>query len=51
MKYYFEFKENNSSKFWEIQHMSKSNPKKVIVNYGKIGSDGISKEFVYYNNT
>ena len=49
---YFEFVDEakNSAKFWKITNVKSKNPKRVVVNYGKIGSDGITKEFIYHNN-
>ena len=49
---YFELidEEKNSHKFWEIENLKYSSPSKVVVRYGRIGSQGTTKEFVYHNN-
>ena len=49
---YFELidEEKNSHKFWEIQNLKYSSPSKVVVRYGRIGSQGTTKDFVYHNN-
>ena len=39
---YFEFKNDKSNKFWEIDYI---NNKKIYVKYGKIGGKGTYKEF------
>ena len=43
MKNYFEFKDDKSSKFWEIV----LNYKTVITRYGKIGSAGKVSEIMF----
>ena len=39
----FEYKKDNSNKFWEIDHDEHN--KKVIIKYGKIG--GVAKETIH----
>ena len=48
---YFEFIDNekNNYKFWQIENLKNAKPAKVVVKYGKIGKDGITKEFLYHN--
>ena len=50
---YFELidKKKNQNKFWEIKNIKSVNPPKVVVKYGRIGTNGIIKEFVYHNKT
>jgi predicted DNA-binding WGR domain protein len=38
MKNYYEFKDEKSAKFWEIEHKEQSN--KISVRFGKIGAEG-----------
>ena len=40
-----EYKKDNSSKFWEIQHDKENN--KITIRYGKIGSKGREKVEIY----
>ena len=49
---YFELvnPDKNNYKFWEIENLKYSNPPKVVVRYGKIGNQGIRKEFIYHND-
>ncbi len=49
---YFELidEEKNNHKFWEIENLKYSSPSKVVVRYGRIGSQGSTKEFVYHDN-
>jgi len=49
---YFELvnPDKNNYKFWEIEDLKYSNPPKVVVRYGKIGNQGITKEFIYHND-
>ena len=46
---YFELinEEKNNYKFWEIENLGYSYPSKVGVRYGKIGNEGVSKEFIF----
>lgn len=43
MKQYFEFEDDKSSKFWEVEHTGTS----VTTRYGKIGADGTSSTKEY----
>lgn len=46
MKRYFEYKDNKSSKFWEVSAENNT----LTVRYGKIGSKGISKNKEFGDN-
>lgn len=46
MKKYFEYKDEKSSKFWEIETTNKN----LIVCYGKIGSQGQTQEKYFETN-
>ena len=47
---YFELinEEKNNYKFWEIQQYKNENS--IIVRYGKIGNNGVTKEFNFPKN-
>ena len=48
---YFEFINDISSKFWEIENDTKSNPKRVTVRFGKVGTPGRTSSIIYHGDT
>ena len=50
MHVYLELKEGTSNKFWEIANFIDFAPNEVYVRYGRKGSEGVKKKFIFKDN-